>query len=96
MNMEKPNQVGKEQISVPEKVEPPRPGGEVSRQLLWNSRVEQATGKEIGVNTPEGEFIRLNEGEHFAVLRDFENNSYQAVIKNDKGEIINILETGKI
>lgn len=52
---------------------PPIPGGEIPRFQLWSSKIDN-NGREVGVKNPEGGFIKLNEGENFAVLRDFEKN----------------------
>ncbi|GEM_PF-4001383 len=50
--------------------------------------------KETGITTPEGEFIDLQEGETFAVIRDRENDLYQVVVKDSEGNITKILEEG--
>ena len=42
-----------------------RPGGELPDWQLYQVRVDQETGKEKGVDTPDGVFYPFNNGERF-------------------------------
>lgn len=92
-SQENKNQESQEQLKPP-----PRPGGSIPRHLLWNVRIERKTLwekiKETGVTTPEGKFIQLEKGEHFAILKDRERGVYQAVKRDEQGRIIEVFEEG--
>ena len=60
------------------------PGGAVPEHLLWQSRVDQSTGKETGVRSPDGTYNELHEGEHFEIRK--EGKDYEAVIVGADGK----------
>ena len=45
-----------------------RPGEGLSEESLWESRVNQSTGKMEGVKDPEGNLYPFNNGEQFTQI----------------------------
>ena len=61
------------------------PGIAMSRDKLWNPRVDQRSGTTIGYDDPEGKFHPLRLGENLVVERDFNTGNYIVLVKSLKG-----------
>lgn len=69
-------------------------GGAMAEHSLWTST--EGTGKRRGVTDPEGNFLPLGKNEYFAIEKNFDKGTFEAVAKDKKGSIVRILGKGKL
>jgi len=66
----------------------PRPGGELPKWNLYELRVDQATGEEKGVKTPDGTFYPFNNEEKFTQIKETEDGERLSFIIDKDGNQI--------
>lgn len=66
----------------------PRPGGEVPHWQLFEPRVDQATMRQMGVNTPERQFFPFNKGETLSFDKSGEGEEREPMIVDADGNKI--------